>query len=257
MQVSDEMSLPNSDYRGNGPGQYRFARSGMSLAARRLMLFSGGLVGVLTCLIGASTLMGHRGSREVPVVVADSRPIRVKPDKPGGMQIDGAENDVFSVGANNGTSKLNPVAEAPDPNGMQATAVVPAQRAPVVAREPAQVEAPPSAIAASPPMRAAGVAAAPAVAAPAQVNAATVPGRTAAVQFAALTSEQAARSEWQQLTKRMPDLLGGRQPSFSRIDRDGHTFWRLRTAGFPDVAQAKAFCEHVKAKGGGCSVADF
>ncbi len=77
------------------------------------------------------------------------------------------------------------------------------------------------------------------------------------VQLAALSSEQAARDEWQRMTKRMPDLLGGRQPTYSRVEHDGHTFWRLRTAGFSDLAQAKAFCERVRAKGTGCAVADF
>jgi hypothetical protein len=77
------------------------------------------------------------------------------------------------------------------------------------------------------------------------------------VQLAALPTEDAARSEWQHLAKRMPDLLNGRQPSISRTERSGHVFWRVRTSGFADVAQARAFCDHVRAKGGGCSVADF
>jgi hypothetical protein len=82
-------------------------------------------------------------------------------------------------------------------------------------------------------------------------------GHPAMVQLGALPSEEAARKEWQQLAKRMPGLINGRQPSFTRIERDGHTFWRLRTAGFADVAQAKGFCDLVRAKGGGCTVADF
>ncbi|HBK07173.1 MAG TPA: SPOR domain-containing protein [Acetobacteraceae bacterium] len=77
------------------------------------------------------------------------------------------------------------------------------------------------------------------------------------VQLAALTSEESARAEWAQLAKKMPDLLGGRQPSYSKTERDGHTFWRVRTSGFSDVAQARGFCERVRAKGAGCSVADF
>jgi hypothetical protein len=82
-------------------------------------------------------------------------------------------------------------------------------------------------------------------------------GKAAVVQLAALTTEDAARVEWQQLARRMPELLGGHQPSYSRVEHDGHTFWRLRTAGFADMTQARAFCEHVRAKGGACSVADF
>jgi hypothetical protein len=77
------------------------------------------------------------------------------------------------------------------------------------------------------------------------------------VQLAALTSEESARTEWAQLTKKMPDLMNGRQPNYTRIEREGHTFWRVRTAGFADMAQARSFCDHVRAKGAGCSVADF
>ena len=80
-------------------------------------------------------------------------------------------------------------------------------------------------------------------------------GHSPMIQLAALPSEEAARAEWTQLTKKMPDLLNGRQPNFSRIERDGHTYWRVRTAGFADVAQARGFCDRVRAKGGGCSVA--
>ena len=77
------------------------------------------------------------------------------------------------------------------------------------------------------------------------------------MQLAALTSEEAAHKEWQRLSKRMPDLLNDRQPSFSRTEYHGRTYWRVRTTGFADAAQARAFCGHVRAKGGGCSVADF
>jgi hypothetical protein len=31
-------------------------------------------------------------------------------------------------------------------------------------------------------------------------------------------------------------------------------FWRVRTAGFQDVAQAQSFCARVRTAGGGCTV---
>ncbi|HEY0184713.1 MAG TPA: SPOR domain-containing protein [Rhodopila sp.] len=246
---------------------------------RRLVLFAGGLGAVLVALIGASALIGHRSS-EVPVVVADSRPIRVKPDNPGGMKIDGAENDVFSGGSDTANAKLAPPPENPDAKALRTTAAPPAPvaepPAPVaVAPPPAPVAKPPVALAPppAPATKPAAVAIARPVPAapakPAQVAAAKPPAQAAAethapaagrqtmVQLAALTSEEAARSEWQQLSKRMPDLLGSRQPSFSRTERDGHTFWRVRTSGFADLAQARSFCEHVRAKGASCSVAEF
>jgi hypothetical protein len=34
-------------------------------------------------------------------------------------------------------------------------------------------------------------------------------------------------------------------------------FWRLRTSGFSDTADAGSFCERMKAKGAGCAIASF
>ena len=48
------------------------------------------------------------------MITADTRPIRVKPENPGGMKIDGAENDVFSGGSDTSNAKLAAAAENPD-----------------------------------------------------------------------------------------------------------------------------------------------
>ena len=108
--MSDDLSIPNPGYRATEPAataRGRPAPAGMDPDTRRLMLFAGGLGAVLLALIGASALVGHRSS-EMPVVAADPRPIRVKPDNPGGMKIDGAENDVFSGGTDTANAKLAP-----------------------------------------------------------------------------------------------------------------------------------------------------
>ena len=259
---------------------------------RRLMMFAGGLGAVLVVLIGASAIVNrHKG--EVPVITADTRPIREKPVNPGGMKIDGAENDVFSGGSDTANSKLAPRAENPDTKALRSAAVPP----PAVAEAPAPVAvAPPppaankpaavavvppaatkpgavavvpptakSAAAPPPPVVTKSTLAAinPPLAKPTPVQPATAEthaapaGHQPMVQLAALTSAESARNEWQMLTQRMPDLLKGHQPIYARTERDGRTFWRVRTSGFTDLAQARAFCDHVRAKGAGCSVADF
>ncbi len=79
-----------------------------------------------------------------------------------------------------------------------------------------------------------------------------VPTGEAGVQLAALKSEDAAKTEWERLVKRMPELLAGRHPTFVRAKHGGHVYWRLRTIGFADHAKASAFCKQVRTKGGDC-----
>jgi SPOR domain len=253
---------------------------------RRLMLFAGGLGAVLVVLIGASTLTG-RHSGEVPVVSADPRPVREKPANPGGMKVDGAENDVFSGGSDTSNAKLAPAPESPNAMALRPQpspavaddAQAPVVQAPVVQAPSASVAPGPTpltkpAVTASAPTKAAVTASVPAKPAAAAASAlpkpaATKPqavaeeahpaaaGHSPMVQLAALPTEEAAHAEWALLTKKMPELLNGRQPSYARIERDGRSFWRLRTAGFADVTQARGFCDRVRAKGAGCSIADF
>ncbi|HME20181.1 MAG TPA: SPOR domain-containing protein [Acetobacteraceae bacterium] len=235
--MSDDLSIPSPTYRI--PGH----RNGMDPATRRLALIAGGLGGVLLAVVGGWSVMGHR-STTVPVVQADSRPMRVKPENPGGMQVAGADEDIFSGGNRTGDGKLAPPPEVPAPQALSAP-----PPAPPVAAVPAPTAVPVPA-------------ASPAPAKPVAAKPATAPDKHpaangAVVQLAAVQSEDAARSEWQRLSKRMPDLFGQHRPAFSKTEHDGHTLWRVRTGGFADAAQATTFCEKVRAKGAGCSVADF
>ena len=236
--MSDDLSIPSPTYRI--PRHHQ----GMDPATRRLAMIAGGLGGVLLVVVGGWTLIGHRNAA-VPVVQADSRPIRVKPENPGGMQVAGADADILSGGTEMKDGKLGPAPEAPAPQALTAPPAPP----PVVA---AAVRAPAPVVAATP---AKPVAAKPAPAA--EKRPATPPANGALVQLTAVQSEDAARSEWQRLSKRLPDLLGQRKPAFSKTEHDGKALWRVRTGGFADVPQATAFCEKVRAKGVGCSVADF
>jgi hypothetical protein len=77
------------------------------------------------------------------------------------------------------------------------------------------------------------------------------------VQLSAMPTDVGARDEWTRLTKRYPDLFNGKDLTISRTERDNHVFWRVRTGGFADIAQARAFCDALRAKGPGCSIVDF
>lgn len=238
--MSDDISIPPPGYYNprhraaeRETGTYRTA--GIALA----ILAIAGLGAIAASFV-------HFRSGPVPVIEADNRPIRVKPENPGGMQIAGANNDILSGGNDTNDSKLAPAPEAPNPRALHAEAP-----APLPAPASAAV-APPVAVAASVPPKPKPVVAAPALA---PIHPAA--HGKAGIQLAALDSEAAARAEWQSLQKRLPGVLAGHEPSISKTERAGKTYWRLRTTGFGDIAQAKAVCDKVRAKGSACSVADF
>ena len=76
----------------------------------------------------------------------------------------------------------------------------------------------------------------------------------AAVQLASIPSEASAKAEWLRLQKRVPGLLGSRQPDITSNVHAGHTSWRLGTSGFEDTAQATQFCGRLRAAGLNCWV---
>jgi hypothetical protein len=76
------------------------------------------------------------------------------------------------------------------------------------------------------------------------------------VLLSAAKSEADAQLDWDKLAKKFPDLFRDHRALFQKTDEHGPTPWRLRTGGFADQTQAKAFCDKVKAKGGQCTVAD-
>jgi hypothetical protein len=219
----------------------------MDPAARRLALIAGGLGGALLAIIGGWSMMNNRSST-IPVIQADGRPIRVKPENPGGMQIAGANEDALSGGGATGGDKLAPPPEVPAPLSISAPQP-PAQPAALAPPEPIPSKVKP---AAEKPV----VQTEKRIASPAAERVMTG-AKATQVQLAAVSSEEAARAEWLRIEKRMPELFGQRQPSFSKTEYNGRTLWRLRTGGFSDSAQATAFCERVRAKGAGCSIADF
>lgn len=232
------------------------SRGTMDPSMRRLGLIAGGIA-VVALGVGGWSVMSHR-THAVPVIEADSRPIRMKPENPGGMQIAGAEEQIMGGTGNGQADAMAPLAEAPAPQALRAQvkASQPSLPAAVAAPVPEPVVAAPVV---SAPVVPAPVAPAPVAAAvPAHPVAAPHPVSSGLqVQLAALESEQAAMAEWQRLAKRMPDLLGGRQPAVQKTERDGRTLYRLRTSGFADVAAATVFCNQLRTKGAGCAIATF
>ncbi|MEO8713412.1 MAG: SPOR domain-containing protein [Acetobacteraceae bacterium] len=223
----------SDDVANRGP-TYRVPRSGMDPASKRLALIAAGLGGALFVVLGVWSTLGGGHSGAVPVIAPPAGPMRVRPDNPGGLKV--ANDLILSGGLSDvGTDKLAPAPEAPDPQALK----VP--RAPRLAPPPAPVVAKPPAPALPPP--------------PAKPVAAATPAAHAVqVQLAALPTREAAEVEWRIRAKRNASLLNGRTASFTDGTVNGQVWWRVRTGGFTDEAQARAFCEKLRAAGSACSV---
>jgi hypothetical protein len=231
-------------------------RNEMDPATKRLAIFAGVIGGALILLVGAWSFTGHR-SGGVPVITADSRPLRVKPADPGGLQVEGADQAILS-GDSDGKSALAAGPETPAPQALKAEEQAAAKPAPLAA-QPATTPTATAAAAPPPPAETRPVVQA-ATSAPATTKPAAAPAAKAAaaggvlVQLAAVRSEEAARSEWTRLSHKYGDLLAGKHPMITQFERDGTLYWRLRTSGFSAKTDAVLFCERIKAKGGGCAV---
>ena len=285
--MRDDLEIPYpsaTTVQGGGyrPSEYRGSGS-IDPNTKRMAIIAGSIGVALLLVMGTWSVLGHRHSG-VPIVEADHRPVREKPTNQGGLQVSGADDTILSgeaegktvlapapetpaiaaLKATPDTTAAPPVAAAPSASGVRVaglaevplprlpqanvpaitTAPAPAEPAPVAQKVSLGKVAPPAA----PPSHLATTE-------PAQ-HAATAAGHTQ-VQLAAVGSEEAAMGEWQRLSHKYPDLLGSRHPAVSRTEHDGKTFYRLRVAGFADVASATSFCGQLHAKGGSCAVASF
>jgi hypothetical protein len=285
--MSDKLNIPAESWRGP-----RRRSSQMDPQMVRMGVIAASVLGVVALGAGSYALLGHR-SHGIPVVEADSRPVRVRPDNPGGTMVEGADEQIMGGTGNGQADAMAPPAEAPAPQALRAqieashpepppAAALASQTASALASqtasappltvpalEPAQPVMPPAqriSLAAPPAPTPSAVSALPetrpARSRPAATNVPTAAGSAVSaggmqVQLGALDSEQAAMTEWQRLSKRMPDLLGSRQPAVVRADHDGKTIWRLRTGGFADIASATTFCTQIRSKGVGCAIASF
>ena len=237
------------------------------------MIIIAGSVLAVGAVIAALVWGFSRGSsRNAPLIEADARPIKVRPDNPGGLRVPNQDELIFdrNRGARTSTQGgLAPEAEKPRVDQLRAqlaeraaqeaarNASPPAAPAPA----PAQPAAPPAAARNAPPAAAPATPAPPATTSaltapslPAPVPAtadrfAPVANGRAQVQLGALPSEAAARGEWDRLQKRVPELLGNRRVNLAPLDREGQTtMYRIRTGGFADAATARAFCEEMKTR---------
>jgi hypothetical protein len=272
----DEVRVP--------PPDYRSAPQRRAAEGRRMIVAAGGIGAVLLlCVVGYVAATGG-GAQGVPVIEAPTGAVKVKPDNPGGLQVNTQTSALLRSNGSAADANLAPAPEVPDPAALAAAAnqeQAPSAPAsvPTVAPAPATVAqitppAVPPAVsvptvaetpASSPPQQTAINLPRPPTGAAAVHNLAqeySPPARPAErgdvrVQLAALGSQEAALRQWEHLAHRMPALFDGRRPIFAEAHVNGHTFWRVRTAGFDSAADAARFCNDVHARGAACTVALF
>jgi len=239
------------------------------------MIIIAGSVLAVGAVIAALVWGFSRGSsRNAPLIEADARPIKVRPDNPGGLRVPNQDELIFD--RNRGARSTAPgglAPEAENPRVDQLRAQLAERAAQEAARSapppaaPPQPAAPPAAAPSAPQAAAPATPAppattsalrAPSLPAPVPSTAerfAPVPNGRAQVQLGALPSEAAARGEWERLQKRAPEFLGNRRVSLVPFDREGQTtLYRIRTGGFADAATARAFCEEMRGRSIPCMV---
>jgi cell division protein FtsN len=221
-----------------------------------------------------------------PVIHADDKPIKVKPQDRGGMDVPNQDKLIYDrMAAKNGDQqpeRLLPPPEqaqtppanesAPAPGPAPGPAPAPTPTPSMTAPAPAMTAALPpktsQSPAASAPMPAPAPKPAPAPApapqpaakpapAPALVPAAAPAAKAGGgwvVQLGSLGSEAEAKSEWARI-KGAHSELANLSPDIERVDLGAKgVHWRVR-GGFLDEAQARVLCAELSKQGQGCIVA--
>jgi cell division septation protein DedD len=230
-------------------------------------------------------------SAGVPVIKADDRPIKTKPEDRGGMDVPNQDKLIYErPGAQSDagprTERLLPAPEQPQepPTQPRKPSIKPAFPTPPTkdgsasnAGKPGTGE--PVAAAATPPPPAVTLPPAPAqqaqpsalspakptnppaAAKPAVASSAPAPAKVSAtngawlVQLGALKTEAEAKNEWGRVKNANKDMLGDYGSDIVRVDLgEKGIFWRLR-AGPMGEGQARSICANLAKRSQGCIIA--
>jgi SPOR domain len=219
-----------------------------------MTVFAGGLW--FAYVEGARHAAGAGGSGDIPLIRADTRPMKVKPAEPGGMPI--PDRDMLIYGQNRPiVEHLLPPPEqpmalpAPPPPAATSAAQAPAGASGAVAppavapgsnTAPAVADARPEQSAALPPANPH-----PTPSKPAEM--ASQPGKARAVrlQLGAVRSEEVAREEWARIKRSNPDLLGRLTAVAIRADLgDKGVYYRIQAGPVGDPATAERLCGELR-----------
>jgi len=213
----------------------------------------------------------------VPVVRADPRPVKVRPETPGGIEVPFRDSAVYenlgqqaagarppgaAPAAPRSAERVLPGPEAPLPRPVPPPAPVPAiPAAPEVAAPQNAVPVVPPTVASVPPSPQAPPGSIPGRTATPPPQAAPVPppvaagGGGARIQLASVRETEAAQREWTRLSRQHADVLGSLTPQFVSADLgERGVFIRLQAGPFAGSEAAQAACNVLRARGAGCNV---
>ncbi|MCR8725249.1 SPOR domain-containing protein [Frigidibacter sp. ROC022] len=75
-----------------------------------------------------------------------------------------------------------------------------------------------------------------------EISADSLPADSRLVQLGAFDSVELARKEWGKIAVKFADVMDGKMRVIQKATSGGQTFYRLRVAGFEDLADARRFC---------------
>jgi SPOR domain len=241
----------------------RFRGAVATLAALLVMgFFAGGLwLAYHEGLRHATGGGAGAGSGEVPLIRADERPTKVKPEKPGGMEIPDRDKLIYTQ-KRAAVEHLLPPPEKPMARPGTPSAAVQPEPLPLSAAPANAPGAATSAPAAAMPAEPQQIAAKPSTkAAPESPGAAksaslqSSPAKTGAtrIQLGSVHSEDAARQEWDRIKRTNSDLLGSLSATPVRADLgDKGVFYRIQTG---PIADAERLCGELRRRNVGCIIA--
>ncbi|HEV3174651.1 MAG TPA: SPOR domain-containing protein [Stellaceae bacterium] len=207
----------------------------IALALGVMALSAGGL------WVGYRLSVGRGSSGEIPLIHADTDPIKVKPDDPGGMEIPNRDRFVLNPSGGMPVERLLPPPETPLPR--PTTTSTPQATVPTTA--PPASQAPPAAAPVTPP----------------QTVAVPTPGSTSdtkgyRLQLGAEKGPEIAKQEWDRIKRQNADLVGSLSASVDRADLGARgVFYRIHVGPIADAAQAERLCAQLRQRGVGCILA--
>jgi hypothetical protein len=219
----------------------RRSLSGPALAIGVMAVFAGGLWFAYHQGTKHASVIAAAPTDNVPLIRADPQPVKVKPDKVGGMDVPDKDNPLYGAKTNAPVEKIlappEPPAPRPTAPPVQAQLPPPPAAAPPVAAAPAPP--PPQAAAPKPPPKPAETAVADGV----------------RVQLASLRTPEEARDEWARLKRENPDLLGKLTAVAVRADMgDKGIYYRIEAGPLPTKAAAGTLCGALKQRDLGCQL---